>query len=153
MELSGEYELPASKAEVWQALNDTEILKKCVPGCEAFERISDTEFAATALLKIGPVKARFKGKVQLSDIDPMNGYTIAGSGEGGVAGFAKGGAKVRLERVSDDITLLRYEVDATVGGKLAQIGQRLVMGSAKKLAAKFFTSFAEHFATDSNGDA
>ena len=153
MELSGDYELPASKARVWQALNDAEILKLCIPGCESFEQLSETEFAATVLLKIGPVKARFKGKVELSDIEPTDGYTIAGAGEGGVAGFAKGGAKVKLERISDDITVLRYEVAATVGGKLAQVGQRLVLGSVKKLAAKFFANFAEQIAVGAQGDA
>ena len=153
MELSGDYELPASKARVWQALNDAEILKVCIPGCESFEQLSDTEFAAIVLVKIGPVKARFKGKVELSDINPTDGYTIAGAGEGGVAGFAKGGANVKLERASDDITVLRYEVAATVGGKLAQIGQRLVLGSVKKLAARFFANFAEQIAGRADGDA
>ena len=142
MTMSGEYTLPADRATVWRALNDAEVLAACIPGCESFEKVSDTEFHAVAVNKIGPVKARFKGEVTLSDIDPPNGYRISGQGQGGVAGFAKGGAVVSLSAAdSAEETVLTYEVEATVGGKIAQIGQRLVNSAAKKLADQFFENF------------
>jgi hypothetical protein len=127
---------------VWQALNDPEVLRQCIPGCETIEKLSDTAFQATATAKVGPVKAKFKGKVELTDMDPPNGYTISGEGTGGAAGFAKGGAKVALADLGGGRTRLDYDVDATVGGKLAQIGQRLVDGAARKIADDFFTKFA-----------
>jgi carbon monoxide dehydrogenase subunit G len=142
MTMNGEYQLPATKDVVWQKLNDAETLKACIPGCEELNKTSDTSFEATASIKIGPVKARFKGKVDLTDMDPPNGYRISGEGSGGVAGFAKGGATVKLED-KDGGTLLKYDVDAQIGGKLAQLGQRLVNGAAKKIADDFFANFAK----------
>ena len=141
MTMSGEVQLPASRDVVWQMLNDAEVLKACIPGCETLDKVSDTEFAAVAVNKIGPVKAKFKGKVALSDLDPPNGYKISGQGDGGVAGFAKGGADVKLTE-KDGGTLLTYNVEAQIGGKLAQLGQRLINGAAKKLADDFFVKFA-----------
>jgi carbon monoxide dehydrogenase subunit G len=142
MTMQGEVVLAADRAKVWSALNEPEVLKVCIPGCEALEKVSDTEFRATAKLAVGPVKARFKGAVQLSDLDPPNSYTISGEGQGGVAGFAKGGAKVRLEDV-DGGTKLAYDVEAQVGGKIAQLGGRLINGVAKKYADEFFANFAK----------
>jgi carbon monoxide dehydrogenase subunit G len=143
MDLTGEYRIPAPREAVWAALNNPDVLKACIPGCEELNKTSDTEFAARVVAKIGPVKAGFGGKVTLSDLDPPNGYTITGEGQGGAAGFAKGGAKVRLEAVDGGAaTVLRYSADAQIGGKLAQIGSRLVEGSAKKLADEFFAAFA-----------
>ncbi|MGE3145776.1 MAG: carbon monoxide dehydrogenase subunit G [Pseudorhodoplanes sp.] len=142
MTMTGEVQLAASREVVWAKLNDPEVLKQCIPGCESLEMLSDHEFEAVAVNKIGPVKAKFKGKVTLSDLDPPNGYRISGQGDGGVAGFAKGGAEVKLSD-QDDGTLLTYNVEAQIGGKLAQLGQRLINGTAKKLADDFFARFAE----------
>jgi carbon monoxide dehydrogenase subunit G len=142
MTMNGEVQLPAQREEVWAKLNDAETLKSCIPGCESLEMVSDTEFQAVAVVKIGPVKARWKGKVKLSDLDPPNGYRISGEGEGGVAGFAKGGATVALAP-KDGGTLMTYNVEAQIGGKLAQLGQRLVNGAAKKMADDFFANFAK----------
>lgn len=142
MTMQGEVVLPADRATVWAALNDPEVLKTCIPGCESLEKTSVTEFKAVAKVSIGPVKATFKGAVQLSDLDPPNGYTIGGEGQGGIAGFAKGGAKVRLEEVPEG-TRLAYDVDAQVGGKIAQLGGRLINGVAKKYADEFFANFAK----------
>ena len=142
MTMTGEVELPAPQETVWAKLNDPEVLKQCIPGCETLEKLSDTEFQAVATNKIGPVKARFKGKVRLTDLDPPNGYKISGEGDGGVAGFAKGGATVALTE-KDGGTLLTYNVEAQIGGKLAQLGQRLINGAAKKLADEFFANFAK----------
>ena len=141
MQMTGQYRIEASRQAVWEALNDVEVLRACIPGVEEIEKTSDTGFTAKVRAKVGPVSARFAGEVTLSDLDPPNGYTIAGEGKGGAAGFAKGGAKVRLE---DDggATLLNYDVDAQVGGKLAQIGSRLIDGTAKKMADDFFARFA-----------
>ena len=141
MTMNGEVQLAAPREVVWAKLNDAEVLKQCIPGCEELNMTSETEFQAVATIKIGPVKARFKGKVHLSDIDPPNGYKISGEGEGGVAGFAKGGAVVKLTE-KDGGTLLSYDVESQIGGKLAQLGQRLVQGTAKKLADDFFNKFA-----------
>ena len=141
MTMAGAVTLPADRATVWDALNDPEVLKACIPGCEELTKDSDTEFHAVAVSKIGPVKARFKGKVHLTDLDPPNGYKISGEGDGGVAGFAKGGAVVNLTD-KDGGTLLTYNVEAQIGGKLAQLGQRLVNGAAKKVADDFFRNFA-----------
>jgi carbon monoxide dehydrogenase subunit G len=115
-------------------------LQQCIPGCQKLEKASDSEMTATVTLKVGPVKASFNGKVTLSDIDAPNSYRITGEGAGGVAGFAKGGANVRLEQDAD-ITVLHYDVDAQVGGKIAQLGSRLIDSTAKKLAGEFFTKF------------
>jgi uncharacterized protein len=142
MTMSGEVQLAAPRETVWAKLNDADTLRACIPGCEELEKVSDTEFRAVAKTKIGPVSARFKGRVTLSDLDPPAGYKISGEGEGGVAGFAKGGAVVRLTE-ADGGTLLSYDVDAQIGGKLAQLGQRLVNGAAKKLADDFFAKFAQ----------
>jgi carbon monoxide dehydrogenase subunit G len=141
MTMSGEQQLAASRQAVWQKLNDPAVLKACIPGCESLEVIGENEFQAIATIKIGPVKARFKGKVRLTDLDPPNGYRISGEGDGGIAGFAKGGATVALTE-KDGGTLLTYNVEAQIGGKLAQLGQRLVNGAAKKLADDFFVKFA-----------
>ena len=143
MDLTGDYRIPAPRETVWAALNDPEVLRACIPGCEELNKTSDTELVAKVVAKIGPVKAAFGGKVTLSDLDPPNGYTITGEGQGGAAGFAKGGAKVRLEAVDGGAaTVLYYAADAQIGGKLAQIGSRLVEGTAKKLADEFFAAFA-----------
>ena len=141
MTMTGEVQLPAPRQTVWQKLNDAEVLKATIPGCESLEKTSDTSFQAVAVTKIGPVKAKWKGKVTLTDLDPPNGYRIVGEGEGGVAGFAKGAADVKLSD-KDGGTLLTYNVEAQIGGKLAQLGQRLVNGAAKKLADDFFAKFA-----------
>ena len=152
MDLTGDYRIPAPREAVWAALNDPEVLKACIPHCEELAKNSDTEFVAKVVVKIGPVKASFGGKVTLSDIDAPNGYTISGEGQGGAAGFAKGGAKVRLESVDGGAaTILHYVADAQIGGKLAQIGSRLVEGSAKKLADEFFAAFAAQAAAKAGG--
>jgi carbon monoxide dehydrogenase subunit G len=141
MTMNGEIQLAASREVVWAKLNDPDVLKACIPGCEELEKTEDQGFRAVAKMKVGPVSARFRGKVTLSDLDPPNGYKISGEGEGGVAGFAKGGAKVDLVDRQGG-TLLSYRVGAQIGGKLAQLGQRLINGSAKKLADEFFANFA-----------
>ena len=141
MTMNGEVQLAAPREAVWAKLNDPEVLKACIPGCEELEATDDGGFRAVAKMKVGPVSARFKGKVALSDLDPPNGYKISGEGDGGIAGFAKGGASVNLTE-KDGGTLLTYNVEAQIGGKLAQLGQRLVNGAAKKLADDFFAKFA-----------
>ena len=141
MTMSGEQQLAAPREKVWDMLNDPAVLRACIPGCETLDQLSENEFQAVATNRIGPVKARFKGKVRLSDLNPPNGYRISGEGDGGIAGFAKGGATVALSD-HDGGTLLSYNVEAQIGGKLAQLGQRLVNGAAKKLADDFFVKFA-----------
>jgi len=143
MQMNDSQRIPASKDKVWAALNDPLVLKKCLPGCQNLEMSSPTEMTATVVFKVGPVKATFGGKVTLSDLDPPNSYRISGEGSGGVAGFAKGGATVRLESESPEVTILHHEVDAQIGGKLAQLGQRLIDSTARKLAGEFFASFGE----------
>ncbi len=142
MEIKGEYRITAPREKVFAALNDTAILRACIPGCEELEMLSDTEMTAKVRLRIGPVSAAFGGKVTLSDLDPPNGYRITGEGQGGVAGFAKGGAVVALTEDGAD-TILKYDVDAQVGGKIAQVGARLITGTARKLSDQFFGKFAE----------
>jgi carbon monoxide dehydrogenase subunit G len=142
LNMSGEYVLPLARTEVWKALNDPAILKECIPGCESLEMVSNTEFTAVAKLEVGPVKARFKGRVKLEDLVPPESYRIVGEGEGGVAGFAKGNAVVNLAEVPEG-TKLTYTAEANVGGKIAQLGQRLLSGTAKKTADKFFSNFAK----------
>jgi carbon monoxide dehydrogenase subunit G len=142
MEFNGRYVIPASPEAVWAGLNDPAVLKTCIPGCEEIEKTSPTDFIAAATLKIGPVKARFKGKVALSELDPPKRCVLSGEGQGGVAGFAKGSAEVLLAQDGSG-TVLTYTARANVGGKLAQIGQRLIDGAAKQIADDFFGRFAE----------
>jgi carbon monoxide dehydrogenase subunit G len=141
MDMTGEYRIPAPRQRVWDALFDPEILKQCIPGCEEIERATDTEWKAKVRAKVGPVSATFRGAVTLTDLDPPNGCRLSGKGEGGAAGFAQGGADVRL---TDDGpgTLLKYEAHAQVGGKLAQIGSRFIDSTARKMAEEFFGKFA-----------
>ena len=150
MEITGEYRISASRVQVWEALNDPDVLRACIPGLENLDKKSDTEFAAVVTTKVGPVKVRFEGSVTLSDLDPPHGYQIVGEGQGGVAGFAKGTCQVSLGEEGEE-TLLRYRADAQVGGKLAQIGSRMISGVAKKTANDFFSAFAKQMAisTDS----
>jgi carbon monoxide dehydrogenase subunit G len=145
MDMTGERRIGAPPETVWQALNDPEVLKASIPGCETLEKLSDTDMKATAAVKIGPISTRFSGAVHLSDLDPPNGYTIGGEGQGGAAGFAKGGAKVRLEDAGGG-TLLRYEVHAQVGGRIAQLGARLIDATAKQMADTFFDRFSAQVA-------
>lgn len=144
MEMTGSHTIPASREKVWEALNDADVLRACIPGCKELEKKSDTELAATVVAKVGPVKATFKGEVTLENLDPPNSYSIVGEGKGGIAGFAKGGANVRLSDAEGGGTQLDYDVDAKVGGKLAALGSRLIDSTAKKLAGDFFTNFSKH---------
>ena len=141
MLIEGEERIEAPIARVWEALNDPEVLQACIPGCESLEKTSDTNLAAVVTLKIGPIKAKFNGEVELKNLNPPHGYTIEGEGKGGVAGFAKGGADVTLSEESPQVTILRYEARADVGGKIAQLGSRLITSTSKKLAGQFFSSF------------
>jgi uncharacterized protein len=141
MQINGQTIIAASPEAVWRALNDPDVLRQCIPGCESLEKVSDTEFKATVSTKIGPMQTRFNGAVTLTDLNPPHGYTISGAGSGGVAGSAKGGAKVRLEPVPEG-TKLHWDVDAQVSGKLAQLGSRLIEGVAKMLSGQFFDKFA-----------
>jgi len=147
MELSDSVLIDAPREKVYAALNDVDVLKVCIPGCEELVRHSETDLEAKVLLKVGPVKARFSGSVVLSPDEPPRRFTLTGSGNGGAAGFAKGGADVLLEE-QDGGTCLSYQAHADIGGKLAQLGSRLVHGTAKKLSARFFKAFAERVATD-----
>ena len=142
MDMNGSHRIPAKREAVWAALNDPDVLKACIPGCESLEKTSDTEMTASVTAKIGPVKAKFKGSVTLGDLNPPESYTITGEGKGGVAGFAKGSADVRLTEDGSS-TVLSYEAKAQVGGKLAQLGSRLVDSTAKKMAEEFFGKFTE----------
>lgn len=144
MDMSGQYRIAAPRQAVWAALNDPDVLRQCIPGCESVDKTSETEFTAKVAAKVGPVSAKFSGKVTLSDLDPPNGYTITGEGSGGAAGFGKGGATVRLtDEDGGTATLLAYTAHAQVGGKLAQIGSRLIDGTARKMAEDFFARFAD----------
>lgn len=142
MDMSGEERIPASQADTWAALNDPQMLKACVPGCESIERVADNEYQILMVARIGPVSAKFKGKLALSDLDPPNSYAIAFEGQGGAAGFGKGSARVQLVPDGEG-TLLRYQAKANVGGKLAQIGSRLVDAASKKISQEFFAAFNE----------
>jgi uncharacterized protein len=153
MDMTGEHQIRAPRPVVWAALNDPEVLKQSIAGCETLDKTSDTEFQAQVTAKVGPVKAKFSGKVTLSDLDPPNGYTITGEGSGGAAGFAKGGAKVGLEDAPEGGTILKYQVHAQIGGKLAQIGSRLVDGAARKMADEFFTTFTAVVEAQAGGGA
>ena len=142
MDISGEFEIPASRQHVWEALNNPDVLAQCIPGCESVERVSDTELTAKMRVKIGPVKARFESDIVLSNLNPPESYTISGAGKGGPAGFGKGSADVTLDEVEGGTTL-RYTASLHVGGKLAQVGSRLVGGAARKIADDFFGKFVE----------
>lgn len=152
MELKGEYRIPAPRERVWAMLNDPATLRESIPGCESLEGSPEEGFAARVTTKVGPVKATFNGQVQLSNLNPPESYTISGEGKGGVAGFAKGGADVHLAEDGAE-TVLTYAVNAQVGGKLAQLGSRLIDSTAKKLADQFFASFAEKAGAPMQGEA
>ncbi len=141
MIIEGEELIEAPIEKVWAGLNDPEVLQACIPGCESLEKSSDTEFVAVVVLKIGPIKARFNGEVELQDLNPPHGYRIVGEGKGGIAGFAKGGADVQLSEEGPAQTRLKYESKADVGGKIAQLGSRLITSTSKKLATQFFSEF------------
>lgn len=141
MKMTGQRQLSAKPAVVWAKLNDVDVLRRCIPGCESLERVGETALKAVAAVKVGPMAVRFTGDVELSDLDPPNGYRISGKGSGGAAGMASGGATVKLAS-SEGGTLLSYDVDANVGGKIAQLGQRLIDATAAQMAEKFFTAFA-----------
>jgi carbon monoxide dehydrogenase subunit G len=142
MDMQGSERIEAPVETVWLALNDPEILKKAIPGCESLEMTSDTTMAAKVVLKIGPIKAKFEGAVELQNLNPPNSYTISGEGKGGLAGFARGGADVTLTADGEGATLLSYTVKAEVGGKIAQLGSRLIESTSKKLAGEFFSNFS-----------
>ena len=150
MKLNGENIIQASRIQVWDALNDPSVLKETIPGAQSVDQSSDDEFKAVVEIKIGPVKAKFTGKINLSDVNPPNGYKIIGQGQGGAAGFAKGSAVVTLTELDPETTKLVYEVDAQVGGKLAQVGQRLIQSASKSLADQFFNNLQEYFNGDSD---
>lgn len=152
MKLNGENIIQAPRMQVWEALNSADVLKETIPGAQSVEQTSSDEFEATVEIKIGPVKAKFKGKINLSDIDPPNGYKITGQGSGGTAGFAKGSAVVKLTDGDPNTTKLVYDVDAQVGGKLAQIGQRLIQSASKTLADQFFNNLENYFNSSTNSD-
>ena len=142
MEMTGERRLPAPRQQVWEALNDPEALRASIPGCETVERTADDAFTAKVGVKLGPMSAKFGGKVKLENINPPASYTISGEGIGGAMGFAKGGADVALEELGPSETLLKYNVKAQVGGKMAQLGARLIDSTAKQMADQFFDKFA-----------
>lgn len=142
MDMKGEQRIPADIHAVWKALNDPDILRASIPGCQELIKHSDTEMTAIAVVKVGPISARFQGKVTLSDLDPPNGYRITGEGQGGVAGHAKGGATVQLLADGSE-TILRYEASAQVGGRLAQLGGRMIDATARSMSAAFFSKFAD----------
>ena len=141
--IEGEERIEAPLQKVWEALNDPAVLKACIPGCQSLEKKSDTELAATVVLKVGPIKATFAGEVTLNNLNPPHSYTIAGEGKGGIAGFAKGGADVKLTADGPNATILNYAAKADVGGKIAQLGSRLIESTSKKLAGQFFSTFNE----------
>jgi carbon monoxide dehydrogenase subunit G len=142
VEQTGTYEIPAPRDAVWAALNDPEVLGDCIPGCQAVERVDEQHFTAKVKAKIGPVSASFQGEIELDDLNPPESYTLKGGAKGGAAGFGKGEAKVRLDVIDETHTQLNYELKASVGGKLAQVGSRLVDGAARKMAEEFFSAFS-----------
>ncbi|WP_150294571.1 SRPBCC family protein [Sphingobium estronivorans] len=152
MDMTGEQRIPADRDTVWKALNDADILRACIPGCQELVKESDTEMTAIAVIKVGPISARFQGRVTLSDLDPPNGYRISGEGQGGVAGHAKGGAAVRLTEDGDG-TILHYDVSAQIGGRLAQLGGRMIDATARSMSAAFFKKFAEEILARQAGAA
>ncbi|MCO5073213.1 MAG: carbon monoxide dehydrogenase subunit G [Rhizobiaceae bacterium] len=141
--IEGEETIAAPIDKVWEALNDPAVLKECIPGCQSLEKTADDGLAATVVLKVGPIKATFNGAVTLKNLNPPHSYTIEGEGKGGIAGFAKGGADVTLTELGPDSTLLKYAAKADVGGKIAQLGSRLITSTSKKLAGEFFSTFGE----------
>jgi hypothetical protein len=145
--MTGEQQIPASQQDTWKALNDPDVLKACVPGCESITRVNDNEYQVQMTAKVGPVSAKFRGRLSLFDIKPPQSYSLAFEGQGGPAGFAKGAAQVKLSPVSADETKLSYDVKANVGGKLAQIGSRLVDAAAKKVADEFFQNFTKRMSS------
>lgn len=156
--IEGEERIAAPVQAVWEALNDPAVLKACIPGCQSLTKRSDTELDGVVVLKIGPIKATFQGTVTLGGLDPPHAYTIHGEGKGGIAGFAKGGADVRLSEDGPEATVLRYKARADVGGKIAQLGSRLIDSTSKKLAGQFFSDFNAHVsggaaAAQASGDA
>lgn len=153
MDISGSYDIPAPRATVWAAINDPEVLKACIPGCDEMTADGDSGFSARVTAKIGPVKATFSGSVRLEDVQAPASYTITGEGKGGAAGFAKGQAKVQLEELDAATTRLTYSVDAQVGGKLAQVGSRLIQGAAKKYADDFFSTLVTRLSTEAAAEA
>lgn len=148
MDITGEYRIPLARTTVWNALNDPDILGECIPGCENIERVSDTHFKAKVVAKVGPVKAGFDTEVTLSDLNPPASYTLTGEGKGGAAGFARGSAEVALEEDGNE-TVLRYTARIQPGGKLAQVGSRLIGGTARKLGEQFFSKFAHRMSVAS----
>ncbi len=150
MRQTGEYRIGADIDAVWRALNDADVLSRCIDGCQSMTKVGDDAFAATVKAKVGPLSATFTAEVQLADLDPPHAYTLKASVKGGAAGFGKGEAKVSL---SEDAgaTLLRYAVEGNVGGKLAQVGQRLIDGAARKMADDFFAKFGEIVAPGASG--
>lgn len=147
LEIEGEERIAAPIDKVWAGLNDPAVLKACIPGCESLEKTSDTEMNAKVVIKLGPIKASFAGAVTLSNLNPPHSYTITGEGKGGIAGFAKGGSDVTLTEAGPDETVLKYVVKADVGGKIAQLGSRLITSSSKKLAGEFFSNFSAKIGT------
>ena len=151
VDINGEFRVPATRERVWEALNDPGVLKECIPGCESIERQSESEFAAVIRSRIGPVNARFDSRIELSNLDPPLSYTISGAGKGGAAGFGRGSADVEL-KAEGEATLLCYRAQLQVGGKLAQIGSRLVAGATRKIASDFFSRFVDTL-SDADADA
>jgi len=147
MDMTGQERIEAPVEVVWRALNDPDVLRRCIPGCEALSRQSDERLAATVVLKVGPIKARFAGEVELTNLVPLRSYTITGEGKGGIAGFAKGSADVLLAEEGPDTTMLSYSVKADVGGKVAQLGNRLIDSTSRKLAAQFFSALRDEITT------
>jgi carbon monoxide dehydrogenase subunit G len=152
MNLQGERLIPASPETTWAALNDPETLKACIAGCETLEQTGENQYLATMAVRIGPVNARFKGRLEIQNIVPISSYTLSFDGQGGVAGFGKGSAEVKLTPEGSG-TLLAYNAKAQVGGKLAQVGSRLIDGAANKIADNFFSAFAARVAAEEEGQA
>jgi uncharacterized protein len=152
VELLGTQTIAAPREKVWEALFNPEVLKQCIPGCDSIEAAGDNELTAKVTLRVGPVKASFAGKVTLSDVTAPESCTLSGTGQGGVAGFAKGSAKVHLTEEGPESTLLMYEAKADVGGKLAQLGGRLIDSTARKLAGEFFATFGGILAPEAAGE-
>jgi carbon monoxide dehydrogenase subunit G len=150
MEFSGEYRLPVGQQRVWEALNDPAVLQASIAGCKQLDKLSDTEFSAVVTSKVGPISVTFRGAVELSDLDAPRGYTLTGRGQGGAAGFARMTARISLEKTGDDETLLRYNAEAEIGGKLASVGSRLVQSVAKKSADDFFAAFSRQLTGQSS---